>query len=407
MGVGYLLYSNRVYRERIMAKHLCERRHIGPRVVHSLLLTYNLNLDFLGDEGAKRYALFWCNRNQQTNHAENQVATARSWAFQTNPNYQPEHFERLIKQASGGPYNKIVLEGNPSTFQGACHDYVDETYRSSKLYKTKMRRMEQGLKNLKRLSRRNWTGPMDPCPLERSYVEHLLTWCSIKRGRDLFIPGMGGFNIREAFGYFSYSYGIPDVRAIQKCGYANNGRPYYLGLLLARKTSREYIAKWWQGYFKQDQSRLDEIETATRYDVELDLSVPPPIIYRRLQEALDSLHRSSDKELDYSWLDQSVDEETEYGTLKVLKAADQIRAVGKDMKNCAGSYVRDVANQKCLLVALYQGDKAVCLGMLGPSRYIPYNWTWRQIYASCNKKPKQEWKELFHKRSEKYGKLFK
>lgn len=86
------------------------------------------------------------------------------------------------------------------------------------------------------------------------------------------------------------------------------------------------------------------------------------------------------------------------GQMRVLRSNHDILQAGKDLKNCAWKYVKNVKNKKAVLVVLDKKNKPgqpKALGMIeydGPD----VSGTWSQIYLSCNREPSINDKKSFY-----------
>lgn len=245
------------------------------------------------------------------------------------------------------------------------NDWADvDNYRSRLLY-------PEGVKNLRRILDREHC----ECKLTR---DELRVWSKIKSGRDLFIAGLGAFNIREvvrqiedrAVDTFRYHYNDSaySVASIQAMGYFddntdNKGMVTHKAILAHIKVHWPAWREFGYGHFRDVACALDNYMTP---DVESGkyLQYTPEKLY---EKARISNNRMTEDNLRAHKAELT-------GPFKVpllpvtnleftlIKTAEDLVAVGEHFENCIGSrhYIgRGVIGSSCYIVIEEKGEPYV------------------------------------------------
>ena len=169
----------------------------------------------------------------------------------------------------------------------------------------------------------------------------------------------------------------------------------------AESPQRQHLvthSTWWDD--GENANALDELMTYNEYDElvapdesdwpEGGATLPPPTLLRRLREA--AALRRLGPDVRFSHLDAVEDPPADGdASLRVLRSSHEIERVGKELRNCAGSYARRVRSGSYALVALFKGDKVEALAGYARGRN---SWDHRPV-ASCNRNASKEVKARF------------
>lgn len=205
-------------------------------------------------------------------------------------------------------------------------------------------------------------------------VLNLKTWSKVFKGKDLFVEGMGGFNIDKAIEKVTQRSGnnttIPTVFELRLSGYFGVSR-YYPSWGL--RTLSRYPGVWrWIKDTKFPLERTDELNDLIILDnfnfekLATIVSRLDDIVERDLR-----LNESDKKEFKYP------EKITRLSSLLNLTLPDngiELKKQAKLFKNCAGSYVRKIKTGKSFI--LY--DKEIMIELSGSIRLI-------QAYGPMNK----------------------
>lgn len=410
-----------------MSKHVWERSRIQPNSVLHLMTTYCLNRVKLGDELAKRYAVFYFESCQQTSSPQClRVASERQKAYKTRPVYSAEVFDRLLQDAPYGPFPLPPLDAIRKTTlkdpgpeilkkgKGAystqyygrfiaykkkmkllCAKVIERKFHASVKAQKKLQRMKQALVNFKNIMGYDWrffkyNNDEDPV---FGRCGALMSWASVRRGRDLFLKGLGSFDITQTLTHRrNLSESVTRVRAE---GYFPDSA-YYAEHIFSEPVLREYLFKHWN-YYRVNRNTLDELFRIPRDELD---HLRPQEIHQRIEEAEAQRRLQESIPLDFSWLDNPPIVKTPHGVLKPLQSEEEIEEVSEKLDNCASGYTRQVGRKLCLLVCLFKDLEPYCLGLLNPKR------GWTQILLASNKKPPDGVKDQFLNNTNTFSRLF-
>ena len=159
----------------------------------------------------------------------------------------------------------------------------------------------------------------------------------------------------------------------------------------AESPQRQHLvthSTWWDD--GENANALDELVAPGSDWPEGGETLPPPTLLRRLREA--ATLRRLGPDVHFTHLDAVKDPPADGdASLRVLRSSHEIERVGKELRNCAGSYARRVRSGKYALVALFKGDKVEALAGYARGRN---SWDHRPV-ASCNRNASKEVKARF------------
>lgn len=215
-------------------------------------------------------------------------------------------------------------------------------------------------------------------------------WCKIKRGKDLFIKGWGGFDLEAAR---RYKNTLPDIMEIQGRGYGI-GSKWSMESILKNQPVMQYITRWIQWWRTEDEiENRDEHGTTRmaprmalvdellriRSDEVYDLlpehvqrswqQMHPDTLLRYLGDAERAVQQRYERddiklEDEYPWVDQvmgvvDVSQHVQGGVLVPVTTRDRLESLGKIMDCCVDTYARYVQQKQCMIVELQQPDSQV------------------------------------------------
>lgn len=274
------------------------------------------------------------------------------------------------------------------------------------------------------------------------YDTPLRGWAAIERGRDLFIKGLGGFDIHQTVSKLDMTVtmrgiqGNPlpgvnrrkwvqyeDPRIIQFYGYWfskwGQGGSVLAPALPTNRGSLPipnwFMVEIWlrhQDWFVRNhqwvlknRNSLDEVLHAQQWEYRWDWHDDPEVQLGKVREAADEYRAKLDRkgaEREKLLMAKVFDpmlptKEVELnGTPMVLRSvadAKELKRVGQRLHNCAFTYVDSIKAGQQELVALWQGEKPLALAELGERGKNV--WVIRQLSAHCNQNCSAEVDLLF------------
>lgn len=199
-------------------------------------------------------------------------------------------------------------------------------------------------------------------------VRHLRSWKGITRGKDLFIKGLGGFEIEKAFDEWSQASGagyreVPTRNELLAYGYLDMEGIHRYSLdktmkkLMAIPNMFEWVVKR-----KFSFSRLDEMFDAHILGL-FDHNLTLIQMTNRLDDAIHrGLKLTWDDKVDFdypTWLGY-VASGTE---MTIPKNGIELKSQAKRFKNCAGGYVNSILDKRSYII--YNKDVMVELSPSG------------------------------------------
>jgi hypothetical protein len=187
------------------------------------------------------------------------------------------------------------------------------------------------------------------------------SWSKIKRGKDLFIPGMGGFDIAQAAEAFRELQGYykKHVACFQAVGYIGDSSGYYGWRVLNNKKMREWVAKNWN-WVKENKGKVDEIYYGLSKRIEFSQSLDVPV-----SVVISKGGGINIEKIKFDWLAEVELPEP----FKIPKSGAELHSAGLKFKNCAAQYTGRVAKKRAVIVytdnAMAEIDKTQIKQILG------------------------------------------
>jgi hypothetical protein len=218
-------------------------------------------------------------------------------------------------------------------------------------------------------------------------------WHQVKRGRDVFVKGMGTFDLKarithyfdnnenQHYGYY-HMLTLPNLRA---SGYYPGENGYYADRMFRTKKFLTYLVRWKSVL---PASRFDELTQSRHFNLREHFRVSPDRLLPRLRE-LRSKEFDETELVKYDWL-------TDLEDLKVCKTNHELRSIGALFNNCAGGYTGMVRRKKCIIVY-----SDIAMGELGR------NGNWRQVEGPSHQQANRETWETFTKHTDQLMEMLK
>lgn len=173
-------------------------------------------------------------------------------------------------------------------------------------------------------------------------------WSKINKGKNLFVPGMGGFDIAAAAEIFKDNQGYyrKNVANLQALGYFGDGNAFYGAYLLNNKKMKDWTVKHWN-WIKDNKGKIDEIYHGLRTRIEFRqiLDVPISVVISKGGGV-------KEDKIKFDWLaDVELPE-----PFHIPKSGAELHSVGLRFKNCAAQYTSRVAKKS---VAIVHTDNAM------------------------------------------------
>lgn len=220
----------------------------------------------------------------------------------------------------------------------------------------------------------------------------LASWKDITRGRDMFIPGLGSFDIEAAN---TQLHARPDwreenwptvelytVAQYQAMGYFSSRHPAIASLLSAKKYTKfkAYLIQhkdfWLQPH---NAARLDEIVILYKVRPNYELGKKKPQTVLTDAEEAARILASIDKNYKRFNLQNATSYSSAGLTLKVIEDTIELKSVASKLNNCAANYSIAMAQRNCCLVSCTENSVLIALGELRNSG-------WSQITGQRNSK---------------------
>ena len=233
-------------------------------------------------------------------------------------------------------------------------------------------------------------------------------WLRIKRGRDLFIQGLGPFNINKTVS--SYGRGelrlVKDFRAAGYCLKAYDSDllledEYWSMKRLLEPSVLPYLVRWWcnGNLLREHGIHSDLLVSAVnsaRYENRDVLTVPPAVLIQERLDYAEQLYQPRvseipDKGTPYRAYPTLT---TDQGVLCSVANYQDLDVVGKGMHNCALSYHSDLIHNNLTLIVLRDDQgKPVALGQFDKSGS---KYELSQLYGPCNQRVTKEIRKVYN-----------
>lgn len=336
-----------------------------------LIYAYRTARSFYDKEQSGRWALWSVNQATWHGGTDPQLprpeqAVKRKWF--NNTQKIKASFQRLNKLlATVHPELPTVLEGKVPKLSKSERLGYSYYPKSSDTIRLAVGRLLAGLPEYKK-ARKNYqkiaNRRIGHTTWYRWIVEesHVLDWAKIRRGKQLFIKGWGGFNIERVFQSEGQQTFLPPI-AVQSIGY---GIPVYDPTkIIQNRRLKEWMARyknwWWPKDLDlgiQRRNRLDEVLRYLQlvYD---NPSILPDDLFRHLREYSQRNTLFSEPEplleQEFEWTDKITPHREGELIVKPIKNTQQMIATGTALSNCtansmASHYNRRIANKRCALM---------------------------------------------------------
>lgn len=253
-------------------------------------------------------------------------------------------------------------------------------------------------------------------------------WCGILRGKDLFVPGWGGFDIEDAYraslsGDSADGLALPSVRTLRSWGYlakffsivSEGMHRERLRQILAtpESTLAKYIVRhnnYWSNSVHAN--RLDEVQQYFETQVsaknlaKATKELPGGLLNRlkserKLREMIfvrfDYLcgtfqpvrFSESGDELDADHVSHNLAEDFD---ISALQDSHAVAHAALELNNCSADYVGDVRRKRCALIVLRRRGKILAMG-----EWDLHERRWLQISEHNDEPVRGDWQEMFDK----------
>jgi len=242
----------------------------------------------------------------------------------------------------------------------------------------------------------------------------LTEWAMVNRGRDIFWPGWGGFDINVAYraflegaGQASWCATVPGVGELRSHGYLQKFFPGVFEPMQRERLRRvldvpasdlaQYVVRYhafWSD--PAHANRLDEVDVFFRSSGSLVREVPRALLNRLSRDGavmghrLVYFHHLTDAFDPVRLAAKSRGEAMEYVELLVLQNSHAVARAAQELNNCAADYVGNVRRKQCALVVLQRQGKLQAMG-----EWDLHNRRWSQISEHCDEPARPEWQRLF------------
>ncbi|CAK9063081.1 Hypothetical protein (Fragment) [Durusdinium trenchii] len=238
-------------------------------------------------------------------------------------------------------------------------------------------------------------------------------WVGVQRGRDLFVPGWGGFDIAAALDASGgASASIPSVSELRSIGYLMKYFPDLQDQMIRHKIQQllrtpetllaRYIVQhhvFWAD--ARNGNRLDEVESHWQ---DTNVANPSRALKEEPKKLLNRLVRdraiASHPLIEFAHLvgqptvffDDSFFASTLESSfeLSVLEESHSVLRAAQELNNCAADYSRNVRQKRCALVVLRSRKKLLAMG-----EWDLHDRRWCQISEHSDEPVRDEWLKMY------------
>ena len=260
-----------------------------------------------------------------------------------------------------------------------------------------------------------------------------IDWADVQRGRDLFVPGWGGFDIEAALELCNTTEDqsvpvVPSVQKLRSSGYVIKFFPETQDQIIRDRIQRvlqapesllsRYIIQhrsFWAD--ARNANRLDEIEAYwldfQRANPSRALKEDPKRLLNRLardravaQHPLIDFHHLLGQQC--AFFDEarillpreSLNSENWSFELSVLEDSHSVLQAAQELNNCAADYVRNIRQKRCALIVLRSLSKLLAMG-----EWDLHSRRWSQISEHSDEPVRDEWLSMYRQMAE-HSELF-
>ncbi|CAJ1349785.1 unnamed protein product [Effrenium voratum] len=238
-------------------------------------------------------------------------------------------------------------------------------------------------------------------------------WAEVPRGRDLFVPGWGGFDVAEA--WKACGKQIPSVAELRSYGYLAKYFPSVddmsrMRLLKVLHSPHSLLARYvvQQRSFWCEAGRLNRLDEVEAYWLDFRVSNPSRALKEEPKRLLNRLardravaehplihfqHLSGQPSALFNearLLSRDEQEESASFELSVLEDSHSIVRAAQELNNCAADYIRDVRQKRCALVVLRSQKKLLAMG-----EWDLHDQRWSQISEHSDEPVRSEWLYMY------------
>ncbi len=210
-------------------------------------------------------------------------------------------------------------------------------------------------------------------------------WLKIERGRDLFIQGLGSFDITKAGISF-------EIKQMQSIGYAHIFGPHSRFTYLPKKM-REYLIHWKDHFEKSEKlkNRIDELWGANPI-----MSIPPEQLMEQVK-----VTRELERKEPFTWTNSFQPIEEGSLVLEPIRSPDEMYKVGNILRNCVGgNYTHWVIKRKMVFGVLKKDGVPIAV-----ANYNTHGIVRAEGYGSMMAEP--EHRKIFEKYADRFMDLLK
>lgn len=379
-----------------MSRHVYDSSRLQPTTHKYAQAIIKANLATLGPKLTARWLVYQLERSRQDSRTYKLVPTPRCWAHIRGNTVGVA--EQTVKRLLLEPTNTRSLNEYAKLKTRQLVELVLPPISYARCVKF-AERMEYLFRRRRHATLRD----LLEHPLHFPRVKFFTEWFRIKRGSDLFIKGLGSFDINQVtrLPVGRRRYSVLDIRAL---GYA---RRYAYGISLANETGAmrlllhpavlPYTIRWWnQGALLRNHvAEIDELNHWFKYrhgngEAPDLMGVPPASIFSRI-EVLEQQRIANritgrvspppDPQKPYPVKCKLL--ETPLGQLKPISNYGELVDVAEKMHNCAKNYHSTLSVGRETLVTLWAEGKPVALGQITEEHG---RLQLAQCYGPCNKK---------------------
>ena len=260
-----------------------------------------------------------------------------------------------------------------------------------------------------------------------------IDWADVQRGRDLFVPGWGGFDIEAALELCNTTEDqsvpvVPSVQKLRSSGYVIKFFPEIQDQIIRDRIQRvlqapesllsRYIIQhrsFWAD--ARNANRLDEIEA---YWLDFQRANPSRALKEDPKRLLNRLARdravAQHPLMDFQHLlgqqcaffdearillpSESLKSENWSFELSVLEDSHSVLRAAQELNNCAADYVRNIRQKRCALIVLRSRSKLLAMG-----EWDLHSRRWSQISEHSDEPVRDEWLSMYRQMAE-HSELF-
>lgn len=249
-----------------------------------------------------------------------------------------------------------------------------------------------------------------------------IDWAGVQRGRDVFVPGWGGFDIAAALQMCNSSAEVPRVPSVDELRSSGYVIKYFSeikdaiirdriqgllrtpGSLLARYVVQhrafwadarnanrlDEIEEYWLGFQRANPARAlkeDPKKLLNRLARDRSVAQHPLIQFDHLLGRQNSLFDEAQMLLPSEHGEQAEPWSFE---LAVLEDSHSVLRAARELNNCAADYIRNVRQKRCALIVLRSPKRLLAMG-----EWDLHARRWCQISEHSDEPVREEWASMY------------